>query len=62
MTGKELKQWAALVHDDAEVEVNADINYRSGWYPLEVRKVRAVHTVCPPVTMDHACNLEETPA
>lgn len=60
MTGRELKQWAAQVHDDAVIEVRDEHTYRTEWKSLSNDKVRAVHTVLPVLTMEHMCNEEDT--
>lgn len=43
MTGKELKEFAARVHDDATIEF-ADYSL---WSELKANKIRAMHVVVP---------------
>lgn len=47
MTGKQLKDFAAKLHDEAVVEI--DECYRSGWRELELRGIRARHMVMPDI-------------
>lgn len=43
MTGKEFKAYAALVHDEAEVQVNTQPDsYRATWIPLSMAQIQAV--------------------
>jgi hypothetical protein len=54
MTGKQLKAWAATVHDDATIEV-----HRYAWDTLEIDKVRAIWISSPSREMQDVCNAEQ---
>lgn len=56
MTGKQFKEFAARVPDDAIVELPE--KYGSGWEALDAKKIRANLIVHPAVTMEHVCNSE----
>ena len=40
MTGKELKRFAELLHDDAEVQVNWGDGYRTEWKMLLTKDIQ----------------------
>ena len=58
MTGKELKAWAAQIHDEDSVQYNHGLAYEN-WKPLALDSVRAIHDVRPVRIQDAASELEE---
>lgn len=47
MTGKAFKQWAATIHDEAEIQTKG-LGYGREWETLDPRSIRA-YTVTSPV-------------
>jgi len=60
MTGKQLKDFAARIPDDAIVQVPE--KYGSDWESLDSKKIRANLIVLPVVTMEQVCNIEDVSA
>ncbi len=54
MTAKQLKEWLAIVPEDAVIEVE-----RYGWDALDPKKIRAMYVSSPKLTMDDVCNAEQ---
>lgn len=54
MTGKQLKQWAAKIPDEAVIEMK-----RYDWEAIEHDKIRAIYICKPEMTMDDVCNAEQ---
>ena len=54
MTGKQLKQWAQTLHDDAVIEV-----HHYSWDPVKPEALRAIWTSSPSRDMDDVCNAEQ---
>ena len=63
MTGKQLKAWAAQVHDDAVIQIDTGYSVPA-WTPVNERKIRAHYEqdIRPGVTIDDCNNLEDVEA
>ena len=53
MKGKQLKKWAELVHDDADIEI-----YRFSWESLSTTQIRSIHVLQPQLELADCNNLE----
>lgn len=47
MTGKQLKDFAAKLHDEAVIQIHDARAYRDEWVELEPANLRGVHTISP---------------
>lgn len=47
MTGKQLKAFAANLHDEAVIQIHDARAYRDEWVELEPANLRGVHTISP---------------
>lgn len=45
MTGKQLKAFAAQLHDDAIIQIHDARNYRDEWVDVDSANLRGVHTI-----------------
>lgn len=59
MTGKQLKAWAATIHDEAIIEIDVTALYTSGWKELELTRIRSMLITQPTRTMEDVCNAVE---
>lgn len=59
MTGKDFKEWARTIHDEATIEYETEVGYRATWAPLNKNKIRASLITQPATTLAECNNLEE---
>lgn len=57
MTGKQLKEWAATIPDDSVIEIE-----RYGWEAVDHKKIRAMFTSHPQLSLADTNNLEDVEA
>jgi hypothetical protein len=63
MNGKQLKRWALLIHDDAQIQIDTGYSHQT-WGPVNDRKIRAFYEldIRPTVELEDCNNLEDAEA